>query len=184
MLTDLSTRAKYGISAIAVALIGYVLVLFLPISITETKYYSRDNIILLTPESNFKHFGIAIIAIVLALIILALKRNTLIYCLSSIIILSCLIISFITLTNYIAIQNKQIIIKDYSGENVYPWTEIDEVVYEYVVYENGKYIFKTKNNEQFIIYETKKFGSEVKSKIYSTARNLEIPFIERAAEDS
>ena len=64
MLNDLSTRAKFGLTALAVTLIGYLLVLFLPISLTETMYYSRDNIILLTPESNLKHFGIAIMVIV------------------------------------------------------------------------------------------------------------------------
>lgn len=184
MLNDLSTRAKFGLTAIAVALIGILVVLFLPMSVTETMYYSRENIILLTPETNLKHFGIAIIVIVFVFVLLAFKRNIFMYSLSTLIILSCIVISFLTLTNYIAIQNEQIIIKDYDGESIYPWTEIDEIVYEYVFEENGKYIFRTKNNEQFIIYETAKFGNMEKSKIYMTARNLNIKFIERAAEGS
>lgn len=180
MLHEKSTRAKIGIIAIAVGLIGMIIALFLPTIMTETLHFSKDNIILLTPKNNLIISISSLVLIVAILILLALKHTKLTYSLATLTIIGILGFCGWTLTNYQVIQSDQIIVKSYQNEQVMNWADIQSVVYEYggdkLPY--GQYIFQTANDE-IIIGETAKFSTEQKQKIYSTARSLDITFTER-----
>lgn len=181
MLNEKSTRAKIGITAIAVGLIGFIIAIFLPTTMTETLHFSRDNIILVTPKSNSDISFLSLGLIVTTLILLALKHTKLTYSLATVTIIA--IISFYswTLGNYIAIQDEQIIIKSYTNEQVTKWADIQAVFYEYSEDKQyGQYIFHTAS-DKIIIDETPKFGPDQKKKIYSTARSYNIAFTEQAS---
>lgn len=131
MLQEKSTRAKIGITAIAVGLIGLIIALFLPTIMTETLHFNRDNIVLLTPKSNLIISLLSLVLIVATLILLALKHTKLTYSLATLTIMAIIGFCGWTLTNFQAIQNEQIIIKSYNGEQIMNWADIQEVVYEY-----------------------------------------------------
>lgn len=183
MLTLISTRGKFTLTAIALFLISILLVFFLPISVTETLYFDKANIVLLTPATNMTHLLISLVLVIFAFVLLALKRNWFTYILSILVMITGLVWSSLSVLNYTAIQEEQIVIKYYDGVTTYPWTSINEVVYEYFEDRNGHYIFTTTDGQQIRIDETAKFTSVVKSEIYTTARAQEISFIERAANE-
>lgn len=179
MLHEKSTRAKIGIFAIAVGLIGTIIALFAPTFMTETLHFSKGNIVLLSAQDNlFISLG-SLIVIVIILILLAIKHTKVTYSLATIAILAVIGFCTWTLTNYTAIQNEQIITKSYTNENVLKWTDIEQVIYEYHTdLPYGQYIFQTADDE-IMITETLKFGPDEKRKIYSTARSFDVTFIER-----
>lgn len=180
MLNEKSTRAKIGITAIAVGLIGFIIAIFLPTIMTETLHFSRDNIVLVTPKNNSDISFLSLFLIVATLILLALKHTKLTYSLAAVTIIAIIGFYSWTLGNYIAIQDEQIIIKSYTNEQVTNWSDIQAVFYEYSEDSPfGQYIFHTAN-DKIIIDETPKFGPDQKQKIYSTARNNQIAFTEQA----
>lgn len=74
MLNALSVRAKYFTTALMLAILTPFLAFFMPLTISHTFYFNRDNVVLITPPSNFIMLLIAIGLIVLALIVLGLKE--------------------------------------------------------------------------------------------------------------
>ena len=181
MLNEKSTRAKIGITAIAVGLIGFIIAIFLPTIMTETLHFSRDNIVLVTPKSNSDISFLSLGLIVATLILLALKHTKLTYSLAAVTIIAIIGFYSWTLGNYIAIQDEQIIIKSYTNEQVTKWSDIQAVFYEYSEdAQYGQYIFHTAN-DKIIIDETPKFGPDEKQKIYDTARSYHIAFTEQAS---
>lgn len=179
MLNEKSTRAKFGILAIAVGLIGFIIALFAPTFMTETLHFSQDNIVLLSAKNNLIISLVSLVLIVIILILLALKHTKVTYSLATVSILAVIGFCTWTLTNYTAIQNEQIITKSYNNEQIWNWTDIDQVIYEYhTELPYGQYIFQSRDNE-LVITGTMKFGSEEKKKIYSTARSFDVAFIER-----
>jgi hypothetical protein len=183
MLNKISTRGKFALSAITVFLISILLVFFLPVSVTETLYSERANIVLLTPVTNMTHLLISLLFVIIALVLLALKRNVITYIIGTLFIIAGIIGSSFSVLNYTAIQDEQIVIKYYDGLASYPWSSIKEAVYEYRTGENGYYIFTTTDDQHIKIDETAKFTSSVKTTIYSTVRANDIPFIERVANE-
>lgn len=178
----ISTQGKFFVSAIVFFLLSIVLVLFLPITITETFYFNRDNIILLTPVKNLYLFTISLTIIFLSLVLLGFKRTHLTYCIASLLIIFSIVGGYFSLISYIAIQEKQIIVKNFQNKTIYPWSEIQEVLYEYDNGALGKYTFTTQNEYKFSIEETMRFGLDEKSAIYRIAYDNDIRFIERKIE--
>lgn len=179
MLNEKSTRAKIGILAIAVGLIGFIIALFAPTFMTETLHFSQDNIVLLSAKNNLIISLVSLVLIVIILILLALKHTKVTYSLATVAILAVIGFCTWTLTNYIAIQNEQIITKSYNNEQIWKWTDIEQVIYEFhTELPYGQYIFQTADNE-LVITETMKFGPDEKQKIYNTARSFDVAFIER-----
>ncbi|MER1957110.1 MAG: hypothetical protein ABS942_07005 [Solibacillus sp.] len=179
MLNEKSIRAKIGIFAIAVGLIGIIIAFFAPTIMTETLHFSQDNIILLTLKSSLIIAIVSLVLIVAILILLSLKATKVTFSLASLAIVVVLAFCTWSLTNYTAIQKEQIVMKSFNNEQILKWAEIEQVVYEYhdeLPY--GQYIFQTAN-EEMVITETAKFGVEEKQKIYSTARSFDVTFTER-----
>lgn len=182
MLNATSTRAKIGIIAIAVGLIGIIIALFAPTFMTETLHISQHNIVLLSAKNNLIISLVSIVLIVIILVLLAFKHTKITYSLATVAILAVIGFCAWTLTNYIAIQTEQIIAKSYTNEQVLKWSDMQQVIYEYdTELPYGQYIFQTADNEM-IIKETLKFGPDEKQKIYSTARSFDVAFIEREME--
>lgn len=177
MNNTLSIQGKFFVSAIVFFLLSILLVLFLPITISETFYFNRDNVVLLTPVKNLYLFTISLAIIFLTLVLLGFKRTNLTYCIASFIIILSLVGGYFSLISYTAIQEKQIVVKNFSKETIYPWSEIQEVLYEYGAL--GKYTFTMQDDYQFSINETERFGLDEKSAIYRIANDNDIPFIER-----
>ncbi len=183
MLNALSVRAKYFIAALMLAILTPFLAFFMPLTISHTFYFNRDNVVLITPPSNFIMLLIAIGLIVLALIVLGLKRNPYIYAILSAIILSSFVLGYYSFLSYSAIQKDQIIFQHYHKQIIYKWQDINEVIYEYEIGSVGTYYFQTTNNEQFVIEENGQFGLDEKRAIYQLAILNEAKFIEREKSD-
>ena len=183
MLNEKSTRAKIGIFAIAVGLIGIIIAFFAPTVITETLHFSQDNIILLTLKSSFIISLISLVLIVAILLLLAIKHTKVTFSLASVAIVAVVAFCTWSLTNYTAIQKEQIVMKSFNNEQILKWTDIEQVVYEYdFELPYGQYIFQTAS-EEMVITETAKFGVEEKQKIYSTARSFDVAFVEREMKE-
>ncbi|WP_223555805.1 MULTISPECIES: hypothetical protein [Lysinibacillus] len=179
MLNELSPSARLFILAIVLLLVSPIIVFILPFAISQTFYFSRDNIVLITPTNNFTMLVLAIALIILTLIILGFKRNKYTYLITIIVIVSSLVLGYFSLVNYIAIQKTQIVFKEFHHQTTYEWQDIKEVIYEYEVGTVGTYYFQTKNNEKFVIEENGQFGTEEKSAIYHSAHENGATFIER-----
>ncbi len=183
MLNALSVRAKYFITALMLAILTPFLAFFMPLTISHTFYFNRDNVVLITPPSNFIMLLIAMGLIVLALIVLGLKRNPYIYAIFSAIILSSFVLGYYSFLSYSAIQKDQIVFQHYHKQIIYKWQDINEVIYEYEIGSVGTYYFQTTNNEQFVIEENGQFGLDEKRAIYQLAILNEAKFIEREKSD-
>ncbi|MFJ8100096.1 MULTISPECIES: hypothetical protein [unclassified Lysinibacillus] len=179
MLNELSPNAKLFIIAIVLLLLLPFIVFLLPFTISQTFYFSKDNIVLITPTSNFTMLFLAIAFIILTLIMLGFKRNKYTYLISIITIVSGLILGYFSLLSYIAIQNTQIVFKEFHHQITYEWQDIKEVIYEYEIGAAGTYYFQTNNNEKFVIRENGQFGLDEKSAIYNLANDNSATFVER-----
>ncbi|KOP78053.1 hypothetical protein AMS59_13150 [Lysinibacillus sp. FJAT-14745] len=179
MLNEISPSAKLFIFAIVLLLLSPIIVFMLPFTISQTFYYSRDNIVLITPTYNFILLFLAIALIILTLIILGFKRNKYTYLITLLVIVSSLVLGYFSVLSYTAIQNKQIVFKDFHHQTTYEWQDIKEVIYEYEIGTVGTYYFQTKNNEKFVIEEDGQFGAEEKSAIYNLANDNGATFLER-----
>lgn len=69
-----------------------------------------------------------------------------------------LVLCYFSVLSYIAIQNTQIVFKEYLHKTTYEWQDIKEVIFEYGIGTVGTYYFQTKNNEKFAIRENGQFG--------------------------
>jgi len=110
---------------------------------------------------------------------LGFKRNKYTYLISIITIVSGLILGYFSLLSYIAIQNTQIVFKEFHYQITYEWQDIKEVIYEYEIGAAGTYYFQTNNNEKFVIRENGQFGLDEKSAIYNLANDNSATFVER-----
>ena len=104
MLNEISPNAKLFIIAIVLLLLLPFIVFLLPHTISQTFYFSRDNIVLITPTSNFTMLFLAIAFIILTLIMLGFKRNKYTYLITIIVIVSSLVLGYFSLLSYTAIQ--------------------------------------------------------------------------------
>jgi hypothetical protein len=179
MLNELSPSAKLFIFAIVLLLLSPIIVFMLPFTISETFYFSTDNIVLITPTKNFFMLFLAFALIILSLIILGFKRNKYTFLITLLVIMSSLVLGYFSVLSYTAIQNRQIVFKEFHHQTTYKWQDIKEVIYEYEIGTVGTYYFQTKNNEKFIIEENGQFGPEGKSAIYNLANENGATFIER-----
>ncbi|EFI68897.1 hypothetical protein JIN86_18115 [Lysinibacillus sp. HST-98] len=179
MLNAFSPRAKYFIAALMLAILTPFLGFFMPLTISHTFYFNKDNVVLITPPSNFIMLLIAFGLIVLALIVLGLKRNPYIYVISSAITLSSFVLGYYSFSSYSAIQKDQIVFQQYYHQTIYKWQDIHEVIYEYEIGTVGTYYFQTTNNEKFVIMENGQFGLDEKRAIYQLAMLNGAKFTER-----
>ncbi|MED4077920.1 hypothetical protein P4645_17045 [Lysinibacillus fusiformis] len=113
MLHALSVRAKYFIAALIVAILTPFLAFFTPLTISQTFYAHREDVVLMTPPSNFIMLLIALGLIFVVLIVLGLKRNPNIYTLACVIIISSIVLGYYSLLSYSAIQKDQIVFQQY-----------------------------------------------------------------------
>lgn len=179
MLNELSPNGKLFIFAIALLLLSPIIAFMLPLTVSQTFYFSKDNIVLITPTNNFIILFLAIALIISMLVILGFKRNKYTYLITTITIVSGLVLGYFSLLSYIAIQNTQIVFKDFHHQTTHEWQDIKEVIYEYEIGTVGTYYFQTKNNEKFVIKENGQFGPEGRSAIYNLANENGAIFIER-----
>ncbi|MFJ3389629.1 hypothetical protein [Lysinibacillus sp. NPDC086135] len=179
MLNEISPNAKLFIIAIVLLLLLPFIVFLLPLTISQTFYFSRDNIVLITPTSNFTMLFLAIAFIILTLIMLGFKRNKYTYLITLIVIVSSLVLGYFSLLSYTAIQKTQIVFKEFHHQTTYKWQDIKEVIYEYEIGAAGTYSFQTKNNEKFAIKENGQFGLDEKSAIYNLVNDNGATFVER-----
>ncbi|MFJ8513708.1 hypothetical protein [Lysinibacillus xylanilyticus] len=179
MLNVLSPRAKLFIFAIVLLLLSPIIVFMLPFTISQTFYFSKDNIVLIIPTYNFFMLFLAIALIILTLVILGFKRNKYTYLITLLVIVSSLVLGYFSVLSYTAIQNTQIVFKDFHHQTTYGWQDIKEVIYEYEIGTVGTYYFQTKNSDKFVIEENGQFGKEQKSAIYNLANDNGASFIER-----
>jgi len=183
MLHALSVRAKYFIAALILALLTPFLAFFTPLTISQTFYTDRQDVILMTPPSNFIMLLIALGLIFVVFIVLGLKRNPSIYILACVIILSSIVLGYYSLLSYSAIQKDQIVFQQYHHQTIYNWQDLNEIIYEYEIGTFGTYYFQTKSNEQFIIEENGQFGLDEKRAIYKLAVLNGVKFMEREKSD-
>ena len=107
MLNEKSIRAKIGIFAIAVGLIGIIIAFFAPTIMTETLHFSQDNIILLTLKSSLIIAIVSLVLIVAILILLALKATKVTFSLASLAIVVVLAFCTWSLTNYLRFKRNK-----------------------------------------------------------------------------
>lgn len=179
MLHALSVRAKYFVAALILAILTPFLAFFTPLTISQTFYAHREDVVLMTPPSNFIMLLIALGLIFVVFIVLGLKRNPNIYTLAFVIILSSIVLGYYSLLSYSAIQKDQIVFQQYHHQTIYKWQDLHEVIYEYEIGTFGTYYFQTKSNEHFVIEENGQFGLDEKRAIYKLAVLNGVKFMER-----
>lgn len=179
ILNKQSSRLIFIILICVLLLISPLIVLFFPLAVTETLYFHRDNLVLLTPSKNFLLIGIAIVLVIVGLMILAIKRSVGTYVITSLLLVGSLSTVYFSTLSYTAIQHSQIIKKEYHTTNNYEWKDLQQVTYEYELGTVGTYHFLTKDNQTISIKENGQFGIEEKRAIYKSAVNNGVSFTEQ-----
>lgn len=178
MLHTISTRGKFFIAALLFFLIAIILVLILPIAVMETVYDRQEYIFLAMPFSNIKFFAICLFGIFCSMLLLAFKQAWYTVTLTVVITVASIFISYHALTGYIAIQNKDLTVKDLWHEHQIEWEHVNEINFEYTASNAGNFIFEMKDGSIFILPYSGNIGSRGKSIIYSKSVEFNIPFAE------
>lgn len=182
ILNQKSPRLIFTVIILILLLSSPLIVLFFPLAVTETLYFHRDNIVLLTPPKNFLLIGIAIVMVIVGLVILAIKRSLSTYAITSFLLIGSLATVYFSTLSYTAIQHSQIIKKEYHTTNNYKWQDLQQVTYEYEIGTVGTYHFLTKDNQAFSIKENGQFGTEEKRAIYKSSVDSGVTFTEQEKE--
>lgn len=169
----------FFVFALGLALLSPLIILLVPITVIDTLYFSKENIVIITPIKNFVLITIAMLLVIAGIVILGFKRNILTYSIVVILLIASAVSFYLSTISYTAIQQSQIVMKNGHTAEIFPWHDLQEVVYEYETNSPGTYYFKTKNHQEFMIQENGQFNSEKKQTIYRVAKNNGIHFIER-----
>lgn len=179
MLHEKSPRAIFGVLAIVLAISSPLIVLFIPMVQLSTFRHNSQNLLMTIPIINYYLLSAAFTIFILIFAILAFKRNRTIYTLiSALFIVSCALI-YLSSLSYIQIHTDFVRIKNFNTETTYPMSEMETIVYEYGVYENGQYLFFTKDGDEIKIADTPLIDIEKKRKLYRIASENGAEFIER-----
>lgn len=159
-----SRRGKLLLFALALTLVSSMLVLFLPLIVAQTFYYSRDTILLLIPAKNFMLLAVALGMLVVMLVIIAFLQKPWSYTLATIVVLLSGITGYASTQSIILIEQQGITIRDVYKKEHYTWDSIARVTYYYTAHtDNGKYTFVTTTGEEITINETPLFDAYKKS---------------------
>jgi len=184
MLHEKSPRAVLMVWAIVIVLLSPIVILFLPITITQTFYYDPAQIIVLAPTANHYLLTLAFGLVFALLVLLAIKRSKWTY-LASVLLAVVAIVAFVFSTlSYVIIHPDYITVRDYWNKQMYTMDQFEAIIYEYGDDELGRYQFITKNGEAVVIQDSPQLHFEKRGAIYKTALNYGIKFTERPLEQN
>lgn len=179
MLNQKSPRVLFIIFALAAIILSPIILAFLPLVVVETMYFSRENIVLLTPRRNFILLAGAIVLLIAILVLFAWKRTIYSYGLAVFLLAGSVSMLYYSMLSYTAIHEGGIVLKEYHTVKDYAWSDIAEVIYEYETYSPGVYTFTTTLGETLQIQENGQFSPDERSAIYRVVMERGISFTER-----
>lgn len=183
MLHEKSPRAIFTVWAIIVGLFAPIVILFVPITITQSFLYDPTQIVVLAPSKNHYLLTIGFVFVIGALLLLAFKRSKQTYMASTFLLVGAIGFFAFSTLSYVIIHPDYITVKDYLNKQQYAMTEFDEVIYEYGQDEPGQYQFITKSGETVIIKDSPQIHFEKQRAIYKTALAHDLAFTERPMQE-
>ncbi|WP_010288586.1 hypothetical protein [Kurthia massiliensis] len=176
-IRDISTEARFVLSAIALLIIGMLVTMFAPFIYSETKYFSEDAIVWIIPMTNFWLLGLAFIIVIVMLLLLAWRRNMWTYMMSVLLIGAALFVGYLSFLSVTFIRETGIEQRDVLTTHAYTWQEIDHVVLTYDERNQEMYTFTPKKGEPFTLAQNAKTAS---AGLQSLLSENDVPFEERA----
>lgn len=172
-----STRGKFLIAALVVALIGSFLCMFSPLIFAQTFYYSRDTILMLIPSQNFVLLGVAMLLVMSLLVLLAFIRTRWSYALAAVLVACALTTTYAAFISITLIEEDGMVVNDVFTKQQYAWDDVAAVTYYYTAHtDEGAYVFILKGGKEITIAETPLFDDYKKNVLRTVLDNYHIPF--------
>lgn len=179
MLHEKSPRAVLMVWAIVTVLLSPLVILFLPITITQSFFYDPSQIVVLAPTKNHYLLTLTFGLVFTLLVLLAIKRTKWTYLASGVLTVAAVTAFIFSTLSYVIIHPDYITVRDYWNTQEYTMDQFEAVVYEYGDDEPGRYQFITKHGEAVVIQDSPQLHFEKRGAIYKTALNYGLEFTER-----
>lgn len=183
MLHEKSPRAIFTVWAIIVGLFAPIVILFVPITITQSLFYDPSQIVVLAPSKNHLLLTIGFVLIIGTLLLLAFRRSKQTYLASAFLVAGAIGFFAFSTLSYVIIHPEYITVRDYLDKQQYAMEDFEAVIYEYGLDEPGQYQFITKEGEAVIIQDSPQLHFEKRSAIYKTALAHDLTFEERPMQE-
>lgn len=181
MAHGLSVRGRFFIAALAIALLSIILTIFIPITYSETVYFDLESIWFI-PLKNYMLLGLAFSGIIVALIVLGLKRHIATYLIAAIFMLSAILTGYMSFLSLTTIDREKIYIKDVFVENHYYWTDMTSITLFYADDPTEEYFMFYFDDDSTLKLDSNGPLAMHSSAIYQFANQYNIPFTEKQAE--
>lgn len=180
MVTGLSTRGRWLITALIFLLVGIISVLIIPFAVFQTLYNQSNYIVLTIPLLNFQYFIYSLLAILACILLLAFVRKWYTYMVLAIVTILGIAVSSSALTSYFAVEETSISYKYFQTEEQFLWTDIASITFEYMDgRQEADYILHLHDGSTFTFPHTGSIGSDGKRSIYREAVKHDISFTEQ-----
>ncbi|WP_274309891.1 ATP-dependent exonuclease [Solibacillus daqui] len=175
MLKQYSPRLLFTLAAITCLVISPLFAIFVPMTVPDLFLTDRSWFYIYSFKGNVKLIMMGFVLLAAAFALLSWKRHAATYVGCLALIIFGLVTLYSSTENYTAINETQVQKNLLIGSQTLKWSEIDEVVLEYVPGSLGQYIFKGKNGKEIIVAEDKEMAT---SYIYQMANKQDVPFNE------
>lgn len=168
--------------AIMILIVSPFVVFFLPLIYILTFFDTPDQIVAHPNTKNYIYAFSACAAVILALILVAIRPNKGIITLSVTLGLAGCILFAASIFGYTYIGTDKIVVKDVLKKTTLEWDDIHDIVLAYDEEGYETYTF-TKNDKTAIhIPVTRQYQDGAKSEIYALANDYNISFEEREGQ--
>lgn len=182
MLNQPSPRTIYIIISLVIIILAPIIVLIFPLFSVETFHFDKGQIVRIPLVENFYLVAIAFITLIIGVLTLAFKRNSITYILSGVLCVMFFGLIYVSTIGYTIIHKDYIVLQNIAMSEKYEWNDISDVLYEYEVGEFGIYYFLTKDGREFSIAENGKFGRDETREIAHIINLKKINFEKRQIE--
>lgn len=175
MFKKYSPRLVFGLVAITFVVISPLFAIFMPMTVPDLFLTDRSWFYIYSFKANVKVILIGFAILAMAFVLLSWKQHiaTYIGCVILVVVGAATVYS--SVENYTAINEHEVNKNKLIGSQTLQWSEIEEVVLEYVPGSLGEYVFKGKNGEQIVVEEDKVMAT---SYIYQMAIKQNVQYNE------
>ena len=184
MLHEKSPTTIFGVFAILLTVTSPLIILFLPMIQVATFRHDAQNILMTFPMLNYYLLSAAAILLIICLVLLAYKRTTPIYFAVSGMVIAAGFLTYASGLSYIQIHEEFVHVTELREETTLYMKDMETIIYEYGIEENGQYIFIPKEGEQLILEDSPLVTDDKRRKLYRITGEHGIEYIVRAMEKS
>ncbi|WP_342526687.1 hypothetical protein MKY84_13430 [Chryseomicrobium sp. FSL W7-1435] len=184
MLHKKSPTTIFGVFAILFTVTAPLVVLFLPMIQVATFRHDAQNILMTFPVLNYYLLSAASILLIGSLLLLAYKRTKPIcFTVGSMLIVAG-VLTYASGLSYIQIHEEFVHVTELREETTLYMKDMETIIYEYGIEENGQYIFIPKEGEKLVLENSPLVTDDKRRRLYRITGEHGIEYIVRAKEET